>query len=265
MHEDSNQGDRLVGADRVLAVLLALGEEPAAATLDGPAPAVDRPKPTVHRALAALCRAGLAEQVGRGTYQIADEFIRLPLLNAARRPDAQRVLPALDELARAFNETTHYAVLDGPSVVYRAKGDPEAGAVRLTSTIGGRNPAQRTAVGKAILASPLLTRDAVAEWEATAALEAGTPNSIRSIDTLHEELVRTRERGYAIDDHESEIGVNCIAFPVFLDGSSFPTGAVSVGALAYRKPLKPLGDRVPELIRIACETMGETSVDGGQE
>jgi hypothetical protein len=42
-------------------------------------------------------------------------------------------------------------VLDGRSVVLRSKVDPSAGAVKLSSTIGRRNPAHCTAVGKLLL------------------------------------------------------------------------------------------------------------------
>ena len=47
------------------------------------------------------------------------------------------------------------AVLEGTEIVYRSKVDPPAGAVRLTSTVGGRNPAHSTAVGELLLAHAL--------------------------------------------------------------------------------------------------------------
>ena len=70
----------------------------------------------------------------------------------------------LRSLAERYGETAHYAVLDGESVVYRSKVDPPHGAVRLTSTIGGRNPAHCTAVGKLLLSYALPDDAAVREW-----------------------------------------------------------------------------------------------------
>ena len=57
---------------------------------------------------------------------------------------------------------------------------------------------------------------------------------------LGRELQVTRSRGYAVDDQENEIGINCLAVPVFLASPSIPSGAVSVSALAYRTPLTDL-------------------------
>ncbi len=49
--------ERLVGSDRVLAVLSELAQRPDGATLEELAIAVDSPKSTVHRALTSLRRA----------------------------------------------------------------------------------------------------------------------------------------------------------------------------------------------------------------
>ena len=74
MTEIGEAGERLVGSDRVLAVLTELVAHPAGATLDEMARFTDHPKSTVHRALASLRRAGLASQDGRGHYILGDEF-----------------------------------------------------------------------------------------------------------------------------------------------------------------------------------------------
>jgi DNA-binding IclR family transcriptional regulator len=134
----------------------------------------------------------------------------------------------------------HYAVLDGRSVVYRSKVDPAHGAVRLSSTIGGRNPAHLTAVGKLLLAHALPDEAAVAEWVGRDPLEVRTPRSIGTVPKLHAELVRTRDRGYATDDQEAEPGINCLAVPAFLTSPASPSGAVSVSAVAFRMPLERL-------------------------
>ena len=232
--------DRLVGSDRVLAVLVELAKFPEGVSLDEMARIVEGSKPTVHRALAALCRAGLAGKDGRGRYLLGDEFLRMAFAHHEARPDHLRVQPILDRLTAHFGETSHYAVLDGSNIVYRAKVDPSVGAMRLTSTVGGRNPAHSTAVGKLLLSLELPDLDAVTEWVGDRALEQPTPRTAGTAAELHEQLELVRLRGFSVDDQENEPGVNCIAVPVYLSSPSEPSGAVSVSALAYRTPLNAL-------------------------
>ncbi len=148
--------EKLVGADRVIAVLTELADHPLGVTLDELAGTLRSSKPTVHRALATLRRAGLADMTGRGVYVLGDEYLRLAFRNLDGRPETARIQPLLEQLSAEYGETAHYAVLSGKDIVYRAKADPPQGAVRLTSVIGGRNPAYRTAVGKALLSGRLL-------------------------------------------------------------------------------------------------------------
>ncbi|KQP70028.1 IclR family transcriptional regulator [Microbacterium sp. Leaf288] len=250
--------ERLVGADRVLAVMAALAEHPSGATLEDVAQHVGATKSTVHRALATLRRAGLAMQLGRGVYILGDEFYRLAFSSYAARPERALIQPAIEELARRFGETVHYAVLDGQEVVYRAKVDPPTGAIRLTSVIGGRNPAYATGVGKVLLA------DAVGSEEELRALLGDhypqrTPRTIRTAEELWSDLVRTRERGYGVDDQESEIGINCVALPVKLAANAPAVGAVSISALAFRRPLAELIERVDEIQSVISTLRGSAA------
>lgn len=248
---DLAAGDRLVGADRVLAVLIALAGRPEGATLDDLSRQVASPKPTVHRALASLSRAGLASKQGVGHYALGDEFLRLAFAHHAVRPDHLRVLPALQELAERFGETAHYAVLDEGEVVYRAKVDPPFGAVRLTSTIGGRNPAHCTGVGKLLLAHHLSDEASVRRWVQRHALTRRTEKTITTTKALWAELQQIRERGYAVDDQENEVGINCVAVPVRLGPTAAVDGAISVSALVYRTPLDALEREVDTIQKMA--------------
>ncbi|MET7330771.1 IclR family transcriptional regulator [Nonomuraea sp. NPDC005650] len=238
---------KLVGSDRVLAVLAELARHPDGIGLEEMARAVASPKPTVHRALASLRRAGFAAQHGHGRYVLGDEFLRMAFAHHEARPDHVRVTPILQALCERYGETVHYAVLDGASVVYRSKLDPPDGAVRLTSVVGGRNPAHCTAVGKVLLADALRTEDAVRRWVGERRLELPTERSIGTVEQLHGELTRIRELGYAVDDQENEPGVNCVAVPAYLTSPTVPSGAVSVSGLAYRTPLKTLVDDLPAI------------------
>lgn len=246
----------LVGSDRVLAVLAELARHPDGASLEALARAVASPKPTVHRALASLTRAGLATRAGFGRYLLGDEFLRLAFAHHEARPDSVRARPALEALAERYGETAHYAVLEGAEVVYRARVDPPAGAVRLTSTVGGRNPAHSTAVGKLLLGRALPDDAAVAAWARGRTLQRRTDTTITDVDALAAELARTRARGYGVDDQENEVGVVCVAVPAFLTSPARPSGAVSVSALAFRTPLQRLVDDVASILKVVNADAG---------
>lgn len=233
-----------VGAERVLTVLIALAQEPDGLRLEEIATLLGSPKSTVHRALASLRHVGLATQLSRGTYVLGDEFLRLAFLHQERRSSVSRIEPILRELTAEFHETTHYAVLDGSDVVYHAKRDPTAGAIRLSSIVGGRNPAHSTAVGKLLLAYRYGDNDGLRGWLGTRTLASKTAQTMTKIGQLASSLVAIREQGFAVDDQENEIGVNCLALPIFLDASDAPTGAVSVSGLTFRTPLAQLTERV---------------------
>ncbi|MCU7726893.1 IclR family transcriptional regulator [Actinoplanes sp. KI2] len=239
--------ERLVGADRVLAVLAELARHPDGIGLEDMARAMASPKPTVHRALAALRRAGFAAQDGHGRYVLGDEFLRLAFAHHEARPDHVRVLPVLRRLCERYGETVHYATLDGRWVVYRSKLDPPSGAVKLTSVVGGRNPAHTTAVGKLLLSGVLHTEQGVRDWIGDEPLATPTERSIGTAERLFAELVRTRERGYGVDDQENEPGVACLAVPAYLTSPSVPSGAISISGLAYRTPIQALVDDLPAI------------------
>jgi IclR family acetate operon transcriptional repressor len=232
--EAMTQKEKLVGSDRVLAVLNELARHPAGLGLDEMARAIQSPKPTVHRALASLRRSGLATQDGHGRYVLGDEFLRMAFSYYEAKPDHLIIQPLLERLAAWSSETVHYSVLDGPYVVFRAKAEPPARAIKLVTTIGGRNPAHATAAGKLLLAYNLPTETAVKVWVGKRVLERPTERTKTTVPDLHREFSKIRELGFAIDDQESEPGVNCIAIPTFGLSLSIPTGAISISALEFR-------------------------------
>jgi IclR family acetate operon transcriptional repressor len=246
--EPSSGDVRLVGSDRVLAVLAELARHPEGVGLEEMSRAVDSPKPTVHRALASLRRAGFARQDGHGHYVLGDELLRLAFTYHEARPEHLRVEQTLRALCDKFGETVHYAVLDEADVVYRAKVDPPVGAMKLTSSIGGRNPAHCTAVGKLLLSYTLPDDDVVEAWVAGHPLERRTDRTSVTAKAIKAQLAEARTHGYAVDDQENEVGINCLAVPVWLTSAHVPVGAISISALAHRTPLAELVDKV-ELIR----------------
>lgn len=244
------------GADRVLLILRELAAHPDGATLQQLANAVGSPKSSVHRALGALRRAELATQLERGRYTLSSEFIRMAYAHHEARSEPRVVAPCLAELAEAFGEAAHYAELEGSEVIYRAKVSPVGQSVRMSSTIGGRNPAYCTGVGKALIARRFADDDPAGLAERFGPFERRTPNTLVDPAALLADLRLTRARGYALDDQESELGINCIAFPLFLASPAVPSGAISIAALVHRAPLAALEARAEEIRAIIHRHLG---------
>jgi IclR family transcriptional regulator, acetate operon repressor len=231
----------LTGADRVLAVLRSLGGHPRGVGVEELARELRLPKSSTHRALATLCRAGFVEHDDRGDYRLGLELVRIAFAYHHELDRRRVVEPVLAALAERFQETAHYAELDGDEIVYLAKVMPNGRGVQMTSQVGGRNPAHCTGLGKALLAYGLPDLDSVAAYVAEhGPLAAPTEGTLVDPVALDAELAAIRERGYAVDAEENESGINCLAFPLFLDDPVRPAGALSISAVAHRTPLAEL-------------------------
>lgn len=245
------------GSARVLAVFRYLASTPDGATLKEVADALGSPKTSIHRALSTLRKAGLVAQSPVGRYRYSHDLFRLVFGCYEGIDETARIRPVLDRLARRFGEATHYAVLDGPDVVYLGKIQAPSAGLRISSVIGGRNPAHCTGVGKVLLASSLRDEESVDAFvRAHGPLVRRTDNTIVEPSLLADELKLIRSRSYAVDKEESEPGINCVAVAVFLGPNADPSGAVSVTALARRMPLAALEEKVPEIQSIIAEELG---------
>ncbi|MEU3018116.1 IclR family transcriptional regulator [Nocardiopsis sp. NPDC007018] len=155
-------------------------------------------------------------------------------------------------LMRRTGHTCHLVLLDGHDVVYVDKVENTA-TVRMSSRIGARMPAYRTAVGRAILAFG--PDDLVADVVA-AGLPAVTARTVTDPGVLAEELRRVRERGYAIDDRENEPEVRCVAAPIF-DHNRDPVAAISVSSLVSQMPVARVRGLGPEVAAVAARVSAQ--------
>ena len=83
----------------------------------------------------------------------------------------------------------------------------------MSSFVGKRNAMYCTGVGKSILAY-LPKEEVCGIWERTT-ITAYTERTIVDYSTLLLELEQIRKNGVAFDNEEHEIGIMCIASPVF--------------------------------------------------
>jgi IclR family acetate operon transcriptional repressor len=243
-----DEGPSVESVDRALRVLDALAEHGAGISLDDLAEAMALPKSSLHRTLTALRERGFAGQREDGRYTVGSELLRIAF-RFHDRMDARVVWrPLLERMRDDCNETVHLGVLDGADVVYVDKLE-SSHSVTLTSRIGGRNPAHCTGVGKALLAWTYPTDDALFAWiERTGPLQRKTRGSITDPAPLAEQMAKVRRDGYATDLEESELGVRCVAAPVFLGGAA-PVAAVSIAAPKERMPVARMRTLGQDLVR----------------
>jgi IclR family acetate operon transcriptional repressor len=163
-------------------------------------------------------------------------------------------------LAESTGETAHLGRLSGTDVVYIEKVE-SSHAVRMYSRVGDTMPAYSTGVGKAILA---FLDDAEVDRHLPGELAPRAANTITDRGRLREELARTRERGFSLDDIENEDGIRCTGAPVF-DHSGLVQAAISVAGPATRMTpdrLQELGPMVRAHADVVSARVGFGAVEG---
>ncbi|HOX32876.1 MAG TPA: IclR family transcriptional regulator [Spirochaetales bacterium] len=189
------------------------------------------PKSTVFDLLSTLVDLGvLSRERGSNDYQLGNKLIELG--NKARGGSfLNRVAaPYLKALRDEYDETVFLTVRDGDQAFY-VDCYESMRRLRTYSTMGDRAPLYCTSVGKAILA--FLPDDEIERYVGAVRLDRFTPNTIMDRELLREDLRRTRERGYSVDDMEHEDGVRCVGAPL-RDSEGRVVGAISVSGFAQR-------------------------------
>ncbi|WP_226437228.1 IclR family transcriptional regulator [Rhodococcus yananensis] len=183
------------------------------------------PRSSVHRLLGQLADCGWIRRDGRA-YVLGRAVFEWGALAQDRDGLHRAAHPVLTELHSATGLVAHLAVLDGNHIRYLDKIGCES--IPLPSRVGGRMPAHRTALGKAILAH-------------TRAYDGRAPYPVPDLDRdrLRSEIAHARERRIAQEREESVRGIACIAAPI-------GDRRTCVGALSLTGPV----DRV-DLVRLA--------------
>jgi IclR family acetate operon transcriptional repressor len=183
------------------------------------------PKSTVIRLVSILVERRLLERVpdsevlriGVRAFEIGSIYIQTTSLETEARPLMAR-------LAAETGQTANLGILEQGELVHIAIEPPDR-PLRYWATIGKREDAHYTGLGKALLAA--MTDDELARHLAEHSLIRQTDKTITDPDVLRTELDRVRAQGYALDDEESSVGIRCIAAPV-LDQSGQTVAAVSI-------------------------------------
>lgn len=187
-------------------------------------------KSTVHNILSTLKAMEYLEQDEQsGKYRLGIQVFNLSKAMADTYSITKIAMPYMQEIANQTNERVYLAVPYRDEVLYLEAMYPEAAVELMRSILGERAKMYCTGLGKAMLA--YMGEQKIREYLDTHEFEAFTDKSITDKGIFYQELVCTRQRGYAVDDMEHEFGIKCIAMPIF-DRSRKVYAAVSISGIA---------------------------------
>ncbi len=167
---------------------------------------------TAHRLLAMLQQDDFVRQDSRTKlYDAGPALLQIGLAAVSRLDIRTIAQPYLHRLAEVTGETVHLVMLTGSDVMFLDGIESNRG-VRSGLRIGVVAPAHTTASGKSILAS--LSAKRLRALYPDEQLTTINHKSLRTFAELERTLPEIRERGYAMNDEESEEGLRAVGASV---------------------------------------------------
>jgi DNA-binding IclR family transcriptional regulator len=219
---------------------------------------LDYHKSSVQRILSTLEAEGFIQRVNddRSIFKLGT--IIFILGRVAEDLDLREIAqPVLEDLTGKTHETSHLCVAEENECLYIAKID-SPNSIRMVTSIGKRLSLHNTGVGKVLLSG--MPTEAVNRVIAQRGLEQSTPNTITDPNALFEELDCIRNQGYALDNEEREIGLKCVAAPVF-NRKGQVIASISISGPTMR--MTP--EVMPEYIKYAKEAASAISTKLGYQ
>lgn len=182
------------------------------------------PKSTTHVLVSTLDQLGYIRQCPSSRrFQLSTKMYGLgrKALNTTPLPEA--ALPHLRWLVQETQLTAHIGILEKNQVVFVQKVDGP-GFIKFDTYIGKCSELHCTGLGKTLLA--FQANETIQSLLSNYAFGRFTKNTISTKSAFLAELARVQSSGYSIDDEEEELGVRCIAAPIF--SSTALLAAVSV-------------------------------------
>lgn len=186
---------------------------------------------TVYRVLVTLEGRGLVEfdtedqtwNIGANAFVIGSRFLRRTSL-------VDRARPILRKLMNDTGETANLGAMRDGSVLFLSQVETHSN-IRAFFPPGSLSPMHSSGIGKALLAE--MDGDTFEAWRAAHRLDTFTPHTITDANDLEVDLARIRARGYSIDGEEKNLGMRCIAAPVF-DVNAEAVAGISVSGPTSR-------------------------------
>ena len=168
---------------------------------------------TVYRILVTLEGRGLVEfdaqeqiwHIGPRAFVIGARFLRRTSL-------VERARPILRKLMEMTGETANLGMEKGGMVLFLSQVETHE-SIRAFFPPGTLSPMHASGIGKALLAQ--MDERRFSRWFRDHPPQRFTAHTLLNHQALGDECARIRARGYAVDAEEKNLGMRCIAAPVF--------------------------------------------------
>jgi len=206
---------------------------------------------TVYRILVTLEGRGLVEfdpveqvwHIGPQAFVIGARFLRRTSL-------VDRARPVMRKLMEQTGETANLGVEKEGFVLFLSQVETHA-TIRAFFPPGTLSPMHASGIGKALLAEMDDAR--LRRTLEGRVLDAFTDHTITDFAALRDDLAAVRARGFSIDGEEKNLGMRCIAAPVF-DVAGEAVAGISVSGPVSRVSAEDT-DRLSRFVVAAAEDL----------
>lgn len=253
--------ETIVSVDRALDVLILLYKNEEGMGVSEIGRELDLHKSTVHRTLATLENKDFVYQnKENGKYWLGLKIYAMGLLVGEKLSLNDIIKPYAKKLFDEFNEVVNVSILDKDvnkeykSIIILKESDTRS-VLSVNPNVGSSSDAHSSSVGKCLLA---FTDNIDIKKYSELPLKKHTENTLVNYDELVKELSDVREKGYAVDNEEQEIGLFCIGAPI-LDSEGNPVAAISISGPTVRMKNENLHKKIKKLVKVANEISLEVS------
>ena len=236
--DDKAPQNTVKSLDRALEVLVRLGEMQGG-TLSEIAGALNQSPATIYRVLTTFQGRGFVDfdeqsqvwNIGPAAFLTGSQFLRRTSL-------VERARPIMRDLMEATGETANLGIERDGKVLFLGQVETHA-TIRAFFPPGTASAMHASGIGKALLSRMDDKRQRAVL--AAGKLEQFTPHTLTEPDEIIADLRAAKLRGYAIDGEERNLGMRCIAAPVYnvfgeaVAGISVsgPTSRITVDRVAH--------------------------------
>lgn len=170
-------------------------------------------KSTVHRLITCLESRGYVVQNKNSLkYKLSSRFIGLGFMVLESMDLRTEVHPTMMKLVEKTNMTSHLSIRNQNEVMYLHKVENPSNIISYTR-IGKWVPMYCTAMGKVFLSG--MSDDEINSYLENVELVKYTNYTIDNREALLKEIEKVKSCGFACDNQELEIGLHCVAVPVY--------------------------------------------------